>query len=128
VGKTAPDPDKVGMVASSICAVHCVVLAVLLGVLPSISGAFHSIWIDAIFIGIALVAGSFAVVKGFRSHRMAWLPVLFAIGFGFLCLSLLRHSQAEEHTSPPYFSIIGGCCLVAFHWLNRKFQQQCLLG
>jgi intracellular septation protein A len=129
--------DRVGAVASAICAVHCVLTGVALGLLSFLGVGFlgHSM-VDKFFLGVAVVVGSTALLMGFRKHKK-WQPaILFVVGLSLLLATnfLFAHDHAHHpdhfhlHTSDLLvhtMSAIGGICLVAFHVWNQKLQHAC---
>jgi len=76
----AKDADRLGVVASVLCAIHCALAPVLLIFLPT----FGKIWahpashaLVAIFI-VPLAA--FSIWKGYRTHRKRWIFVSAVMG------------------------------------------------
>lgn len=63
------DPDRIGVAASILCAIHCAVAPVLLLSLP----AFGRIWAHpashALVAVLVIPLAIFAIRKGFRRHR-----------------------------------------------------------
>lgn len=131
------DWDKVGGVASSICAVHCVLTGVALGFLSAIGAEFMaSHATEWAFLGLAILAGGFAIRSGIRRHG-SWKPsLLFVAGLGAIVVRHLSfpHAHVHDHAGavtvcqPPLIATVlsvgGGCLLVAFHvvnsWLSHR--------
>lgn len=123
--------DKVGACASAICAVHCVLTGVALGLLSSLGlGFFGSLWVDFAFVGIAVVVGAIAMWHGIRKHG-SYIPALFYVG-GLIAI-LVAHFEDFSHSAPVHavhrhgavttvLSIMGGLCFVTFHILNLRLQ------
>lgn len=80
--------DRVGAVASSLCAVHCAVCALL----PAAFGALgmgsllghEAEWVFTL-IAVAFAAG--ALISGWRRHRSVWVAGLLALGIAGLLAS-----------------------------------------
>lgn len=125
--------DKLGACASAICAVHCLLTGIALGLLSVAGlGFMGSIWADVAFLGVAVVVGSFAVRHGIRSHHSYGPAAIFALGLLMICLGhfVFRHSHEAgvredgvSHTLSTVFSVLGGLSLVGFHWLNLRLQK-----
>jgi MerC mercury resistance protein/CobW/HypB/UreG, nucleotide-binding domain len=74
------DADRLGALASALCAVHCAVTPFLLFILPS----FGRVWAHpASHWGMALLVVPMAfitVVRGFRRHRRRWVVACGSLG------------------------------------------------
>lgn len=125
--------DKLGACASAICAVHCLLTGVALGLLSVVNlGFFGSLWADIGFLTVALLIGSLAVWHGIRAHH-SYLPAsVFVLGLVFIVLGhfVFRHSHEPgaiedsfSHAASVTFSVLGGLSLVAFHTLNLRLQK-----
>src|SRR5690625_6421469 len=104
--------DKLGMSASVACAVHCLVLSVLLVMAPVVSlGVFGSEWFHLVFLLLVVPVGAVAFWSGYRIHRQRRLLLagsigLIIIGFAALLeisvlppLAASALTRSEEHTS-----------------------------
>src|SRR5690625_1746124 len=73
--------DKLGMSASIACAVHCLVLSVLLVMAPVVSmGVFGSEWFHLVFLLLVVAVGAVAFWSGYRIHRQRRLLMSGSIG------------------------------------------------
>ncbi len=123
--------DKVGACASAICAVHCVLTGVALGLLSSLGlGVFGNLWVDVAFVGIAVGVGALALWHGVKKHG-SYIPALFYVG-GLVCV-IVAHFEDFSHGWPVHaehhhgaittlMSVLGGSCFVLFHVLNLRLQ------
>lgn len=127
------DFDKVGVCASAICAVHCLLTGLAFGLL-SVSGlAFvDNELFDIVFICAAGVLGTVAVVHGRRKHH-SFLPAT-VFGFGmtsvvignFFVQHVHRNGVPESiwtHYGHTICMVLGGLSLVSFHMLNVWLQK-----
>src|SRR5476649_1769617 len=91
--------DKVGACASGICAVHCLVTGVALGVL-SVMGLswFGSVTTDVIFLTVTLSIASLAIFTGIRRHRSLVPATLFFLGVSAIVVShfVLPHDSSAR--------------------------------
>lgn len=127
------DLDKVGMCASAICAVHCLLTGLAFGLL-SISGlAFidNEAW-DITFIVAAAVLGAFAVVHGQRKHHSLFPGLVFLVGMTSVVIGnfFMKHVHRDgvpesffTHWGHTFFMVVGGLSLVSFHMLNVWLQR-----
>ena len=123
--------DKVGACASAICAVHCILTGVALGLLSSLGfGFFGNLWVDIGFVGVAVLVGGVALWHGVKRHG-SYLPALFYI-MGLVAI-LFAHFEDFSHGLPIHsehghsvlatvLSVAGGVCFVMFHVLNLRMQ------
>lgn len=126
------DADKIGGVASFLCAVHCFFTSVALGFLSVIGlGFFGSIWTDIAFFGVAILIGSFAIVSGYRRHHSKLPALIFASALVMVVLGHFvfghDHSSHEGealHLLTSILSVGGGLTLVTFHFVNARLIRQ----
>ena len=114
--------DVVGATASFACAVHCALVALLLGVLPAVS-LISAHWIDYAFLGLSTVIGVYALVPGFRRHRLRAPLVLFSVGIGILVLT--RVLRLQPSVPEMLLVIVAAACLTTAHWRNRTALHRC---
>lgn len=118
--------DKVGACASAICAVHCALTGLALGLLSVFGlGFLGNPAVDYIFIGTALFVGLFAVRHGVAKHRSYVPASIFALGIlSIVCGHFLfGHDHSRMNLGSAAFSVLGGLLLVAFHVVNWRLQQ-----
>ena len=127
------DVDKVGAYASAICAVHCLLTGVALGLLSFAGlGFLGSVWADIAFLSIAVLVATVAIVHGIRKHHSYKPAMLFVAGLVSVVLGhfVFRHAEAGESATgtqaiSTFFSVLGGLCFVGFHVLNLRLQHKC---
>lgn len=80
--------DALGTGASLLCAVHCAVLPLLLGIIPFMN--IHSLenpFIEYSLLSSSFFIGTIALYRGYKYHHRKSIPVcLFSIGFPILVL------------------------------------------
>ena len=135
--KTQVNLDKVGAVASAICAVHCLLTGVALSMLSVAGlGFIGSLSAEIGFISVAVFVGSWAIIHGIRKHH-SYAPALIFV-FGITCIALSHFALPHHHgVSAPItlanvastaFAVLGGLSLVTFHLVNQKLQKGCQCG
>ena len=107
--KRAETTDKIGIWASSLCAVHCLLTPVLLIVAADFVGiwahpAAH--WVLAA-VTIPLAAG--VIFKGYKRHQKKWVATCAGLGIAMITASLLAPmlSPAEAVAAT---TCENGCC------------------
>ena len=113
-GHTHTMGDKMGVLVSALCALHCAALPLLVS-LPSLAGHWMGdSRLEYFFVGSAVL---FAVYAGINSlkKRFYSISLLFAAGILILLCGLLF-----DESIGVYFSISGGVLLIFSHLKNQK--------
>ena len=125
---TAKTFDKIGVVLSVGCLVHCLLLPLILPLLPLLGflfkhdGTFHLI----LGAGIACVALVALVPGALQHHRL--LPITLGMyGIVFIAAGGIAELSGREIVwRGIVVTCIGSCCLILAHYLNHKYR--CHLG
>lgn len=143
-GKDHIPTDKMGMLLSFVCLVHCLLGPIVLIVVPGLSGSFgHELfhWVMLLFV---IPVAAFSFVKSYQSHKIKFPLQLGSLGILFLLIGVLApeyfghdflHSHDTHHdhganealnmdTFETAFSVLGGIFLAYAHYFNLK-QCQC---
>lgn len=114
--------DKFGMTASTICAIHCAIVPVLITTLPLMGlGFLANPWVEWGMIILALMLGiSSIAVSYFKVHRRPLPIVLLLAGFSAIAIGHLFVSWMEAIIVP-----LGGLTIAAAHFLNNKYAGEC---
>lgn len=107
--------DRLGIITSGLCAIHCAAIPVLLsfGLIGGISGTMHHN-VELLVITASAFLGIMSIYNGLNGHGRILPQVLISIGafciiMGFL-VSMLGHLVMA----------IGGISLLYGHWLNWR--------
>lgn len=129
--------DRIGAIASTVCAVHCLLTGVAFGLLSVFGlGFIGSPQAEFGFIAFAVIVGSFALYHGHRKHHSLVPGMIFAFGIGCMLVSHLvfRHDHAHDHPELAFdaahlpstlLNVLAGLSLVAFHVVNNRMQHSC---
>jgi len=126
--------DRIGAYASAICAVHCLLTGVALGLLSVAGlGFMGSVTTDIAFLTVAVGIASIAIFHGIRKHHSYKPAMVFVLGLTFVVLGhfVLRHHHTLNHPMDSmeffstFFSVAGGLCFVLFHVVNLRLQHTC---
>lgn len=112
--------DKAAIFLSAVCAIHCLVLPIILILVPPISGlmsfsdeAFHQ-WLLFAVMPISV----FAVISGFSAHRNKQVAMIGVVGMLFLIGAvLLGHDLLGEHAEV-VLTVIGSALIAFSHYKN----------
>ncbi len=117
--------DKAGVAASWVCAVHCLALPFLVGVLPLVGLSFLlEEATERVFIGISVIIAVLGLLPAyFREHGKLRSIFLAAAGIGLITLT---HFLFEENLTAKIVFLIAGAGLIsAAHLLNRRLCREC---
>ncbi|MCS3735841.1 MerC domain-containing protein [Mucilaginibacter dorajii] len=121
--KTSSRLDRIGVTASTLCAIHCAVVPVFITSLPLLGMSFLARpWVEwgmilfALMIGVYSIGGSY-----FKVHRNLLPLILLVIGFGIIMLGhSLLHTNTERYVVPA-----GGLLIALAHVVNQRFVGAC---
>lgn len=119
--------DQAGMVASSLCALHCLLMPLAVGLLPLFGLSFladeQTEWV---LIGLALLVGLCSLLPGFWLHHRKAQPLfVFALGVGLILL--VRLLLEEFHLLELLGVVTGGALLTTAHALNLRYCRLCCM-
>lgn len=111
--------DITGVVLSQLCLVHCLLLPVLLGFLPSLAILDHGSG-ELFHAGLLILATPvtvFALLQGYRRHRNRSPILLGTVG---LCLlwSILVAESSLGHDFASVANVMAGALVASAHWYN----------
>lgn len=117
------DADRLGQIAGTVCAIHCALTGLALGLLSVLGLEFlGSETSEFFFVGTTFLLGMWALFYGFRRHR-SWVP---ASVFGAAIISVAAaHLVGHQSTLGTVLSVVGGLGLVSFHVLNQRLRKVC---
>lgn len=115
--------DHIGMTASTLCAIHCAIVPILITFLPLAGMGF---WAQPLFewgmISLALLLGVSSIFLSFvRTHRRALPLLLLVAGFAALVLGHIYLKGWIEAVVVP----LGGLTIAAAHFVNFKYVGNC---
>ncbi len=121
--------DALGSVLSGPCAIHCLCMPVLVGVLPSLGlTLFVDRGAERVACAVMLVIAAACVWNGCRVHRRWSLLALLGVGTALVafaqsiappdCCVAERGSWTEAAVM-----FTGGAMVASSHWLNLRFRR-----
>lgn len=115
--------DKTGIWVTTLCALHCLLLPVILPMLSLIGLSFIGEEVlERTILGISLVVGFVALVIGMRKHlRLYPLLLLFAGGV------IYWHKDSLGEVGEPIIILLGASLIVAAHWVNLRLSKAAAL-
>ena len=126
--KSAPGiwADRMGIWASALCIVHCLLTPILLSMsavfahfLPSEERTHRSL---AVFIAFV---GAIALIRGFREHRRVRVICLMAAGLACIFFAAYQGDRLLGHWGEVGITFLGSVLMISAHRLNHTFCKDC---
>jgi MerC mercury resistance protein len=116
--------DRVGMLVSGACAVHCTLLPLLMAAVPVLGlGRLLDERVEWFFIITTGLVGVSAHLRAYsRDHHHVVPGLIFLAGFSFVLVARLF---LESHWLGPFAVGIGGLLAAASHWANLRLCRCC---
>lgn len=116
--------DRIGAIASFLCAIHCAALPFVLAILPLLGLSFladHAF--ERGFVLFASALALFALVNGYRRHHRV-LPLRLALPG--LTLLVVGVTFAEGYSIMVHSVLVtcGGLLVASAHFCNLRFDRQ----
>ncbi len=123
ISKTSINLDRIGITASTLCAIHCALVPVFLTTLPLLGLDFLANgWVEISMILLSIVLGTFSLGMSYRKqHRKLWPFVVLFSGFALIGLG---HFSGIE-TIEPILIPLGGLMVAGSHLLNWRLNKVC---
>ncbi|GAC32201.1 MerC domain-containing protein [Paraglaciecola polaris] len=114
--------DRLGIWASSLCAVHCLALPILIPLLPLVGASFFAQdWFERTILSLSMIVGFWALLSGFfRYHRQIY-PLYSLVLGGIIYWNKNMFGESYE----PFTIAIGAMLIVGAHVVNLKLCQSC---
>lgn len=115
--------DKIGITASTACAIHCAALPFFLTLLPLWGLEFLATpFLEMSMILLSLILGVWSLSKSYRQiHRNPYPIITLACGFMFILIGHLSEIDLIE----PILIPVGGFTIAGAHFLNLKLNRSC---
>lgn len=116
--------DKLSMIISSICVIHCVIFPLLLTTLTIWKiEILENIWLELIINTATIIFGGWAVWNGYKNyHFKTIIPLVFIVALVFLIIGSFIHDEYLEMV----FKLIGSIAIIMLHVLNWKYAKSCV--
>ncbi len=107
--------DRVAMMVSGLCLVHCLATALLLGTLSTVGGLLGSPIVHEVGLVLALGLGIAALGNGILTHGRFLPPSIGGLGIGVMAAALTLPHGGYEMVA----TMLGVALLATGHFLNR---------
>ena len=118
--------DRVGMVTSALCFIHCVAAPVVLS-LSAVSSHFlpseeHTHRLLAVFVTII---GAAAIGFGYRRHKRKRVLGVALLGLVLICSAAYFGDLLPSHRYEVMVTLAGSSCMIFAHRMNHTFCRNC---
>lgn len=114
--------DRLGIWASSLCALHCLLLPILIPVLPFVSASFFAQdWFEKTILSLSMIIGFWALLSGFYRYHRQLYPLYSLLLGGLIYWNKDMFGEAYE----PFTIAIGALLIVAAHVVNINLCKSC---
>ena len=114
--------DKLGIWVSGLCALHCLLLPLMLPVLPLIASSFLAdAWFERTILSLSLIIGLTALLVGFFKYHRQLFPLYALISGGII----YWNKDIFGHEYEPVTIAVGASLIIAAHLINLKLCRAC---
>jgi len=118
--------DAIGMSASTLCVIHCVLLPFVLAFAPTLAHFVPGNEVVHRILAYLLAAvGLIAFWNGYKVHRRRVVLLLLAIGILAITVGAYADSLLPNHTWEVLITVAGSLFLIVAHSLNRTLCRSC---
>lgn len=118
--------DRIGIVASGLCFVHCVLTPVIVSLLAVGAHYFPSEERIHRVLALSVAAlGGVAIFFGFSRHRRFRVVVLMSVGLCLIFAGAYFGSRLPSHLAEVAVTMAGSCFMISGHFLNHTFCRNC---
>jgi drug/metabolite transporter (DMT)-like permease len=115
--------DKVGAWLGLTCAVHCLAMPLVVGVLPLLGFGFLTQQSsEGVLLGAILVTALAGALWGYRRHRELRVVMAF---IGAVGLVLISRVWGEHHPLGRALGIVGGLAIAGAHLVSARLCRSC---
>ncbi|UTP72921.1 MerC domain-containing protein [Alteromonas sp. LMIT006] len=114
--------DQVGVWLTSLCALHCIAVPVILPLVPLLAGSFFAEeWFERMVLLLSIVVGFIALLIGFYKYHRQLYPIYSLAMGGFI----YWQKDMFGHHFEPLVVTIGAVLIIASHILNIRLCKAC---
>jgi uncharacterized membrane protein YfcA len=118
--------DNVGIAAATLCAIHCLLLPVMLAFAPTLAHLLPgSETVHRALAYLLAAVGLVAFWAGYKVHRRKLVLLLLVVGIVGVSVGAYADSLLPTHTWEVGITLTGSSFLVTAHYLNRTLCRTC---
>ena len=113
--------DRLAILVSGLCVVHCIASAVLVAMLSAVGGLLLDPIFHEVGLTIAIGFGAVGLGRGALQHGYMWPIAVGSLGLGIMAGAMtLPHDAGFGHGGEALWTVIGVGILALGHDLNRR--------
>lgn len=120
--------DRLGLSASTLCAIHCAAMPFLVSVLPALGlGFLGGGTFELAMIGVSISIASLSLGSSYKLHRKLNPLMIMVSGGMLLVFNFFGHESHTElmESLHPYIAAFGGLMIASAHWINMRLCSNC---
>lgn len=115
--------DRIGIIISSVCLVHCLLVPFILMLFPFVESKYdHFHELLTIFV---VVPAFLAFIPGYKKHRNINVLYLAVTGLIFIMSAAFLEDIYFSHNAARIVTILGSLFMILAHARNIKHAHQC---
>jgi len=112
--------DRVGIALSGVCAIHCLLVPVIVSLIP-LWPAFEELHgYTHLFFFLAIAP---TVILSLRKRHDSWMITFFLVGGVLVIFLAWFFNETLGEYGEASITLIGSLMLIRGHWLNYKFKK-----
>lgn len=118
--------DRLGIVLSIVCAIHCLLTPLIILSLPIMARYYLANPFFHLVLALLIIpVGLFAFIVGYRHHHKINVLLLGIPGLVFVAVVPYAVHQLGMNLNETQYMILGSVLLISAHWINRRAHQHC---
>ena len=114
--------DFIGLSASFLCVLHCILLPICIPIFPLIGLSFiNNEFYEALLIVVSLIIAFIAIYKGYKKYHNKLLPIFIYV---FVLLFFSAGFLTEKDTLERILHFLATGFLIMTHYYNWKFTKE----
>jgi hypothetical protein len=114
--------DRLGVWLTSLCALHCLLLPILIPLAPLIASSFVAeAWFERVILSASILVGFAALFIGFHKYHRQLYPI-YSLVLGAL-IYWNKHMFGEAYE--PLIIAVGAFLIIAAHLANLRLCRKC---
>lgn len=117
--------DKIGFYSSMTCAIHCMIMPLIITFLPYIGLSFFaSELFEWIILFTSAALGISSICLGYNTHKNSKAAIMLSLGLVLMFLGRYAHENNCGSESV-LILLIGGAAISTSHYINNKLCKSC---
>ena len=118
--------DKLGVILSVGCMIHCMLMPILIPLLPAFGFMFsHNYWIHLVLAGVISTVAVIALILGRRKHGKDEPLVIARAGIIMLFAMAFCEYLGKQSIIITFITIFGSLLIAFAHYLNHRYLCAC---